>query len=55
MRLSNHTSFSEVWALQVKNLLAAKDFSMDYNFATETVEEIREGFPLPVLSYKIEF
>jgi len=27
----------------------------DYNFETERVEEVKEGFPLPVVSYKIEF
>ena len=51
----NHTRISEVWALQVKNLLAAKNVMMDYNYATKTVDEVEEGFPLPVLSYKIEF
>jgi hypothetical protein len=51
----NHTRISEVWALQVKNLLAAKNVMMDYNFATKMVDEVEEGFPLPLLSYKIEF
>jgi len=51
----NHSRFSEVWALQVKNLLGAKEVLWDYNFETERVEEVKEGFPLPVVSYKIEF
>lgn len=51
----NHTRRSEVWALQVKNLLAAKDISLDYNFARRSVDEVKEGFPLPILSYKVEF
>lgn len=51
----NRTRFSEVWALQVKNVLAAKDISLDYNYQTRSVEVIKEGYPLPVLSYKIEF
>lgn len=51
----NHDRFSSVWALQVKNALAAQETLLDYNFATERVEAVKEGFPLPVLSYKIEF
>ena len=51
----NHARHSEVWALQIKNLLAAKEVQLDYNFDTDRVEEVKEGFPLPVLSYKIEF
>lgn len=51
----NHRRLSEVWALQVKNVLGAKEGYPDYNFATKSVEEVKEGFPLPVLSYKIEF
>ena len=51
----NGSSTSQVWALQVKNLLAAKDRYLDYNFAERRVVEVREGFPLPVLSWKVEF
>ncbi|MDX1531602.1 MAG: TonB-dependent receptor, partial [Rhodothermales bacterium] len=52
---TNRRRFSDVWALQVKNVLAASDVTLDYNYAVGTVEEVREGFPLPVLSYKVEF
>lgn len=46
---------ADVWALQVKNALASKETILDYNFQTNEVDEVREGFPLPVLSYKLEF
>lgn len=51
----NHARLSEVWALQVKNVLGEQEEVFDYNFATQQVETVEEGFPLPVLSYKIEF
>lgn len=51
----NRRRRSEVWALQLKNALAAKDTYLDYNFASQRVETVEEGFPLPVLSYKVEF
>ncbi len=51
----NRRRFAETWALQVKNALAAKDVTLDYNYALDTVELVKEGYPLPVLSYKIEF
>ena len=51
----NLSRFSDVLALQIKNLLGAKDVSRDFSFKSNRVEEVREGFPLPVLSYKIEF
>jgi hypothetical protein len=51
----NHRRVSEVWALQVKNALVAKEEALDYNFRTRRVHEVREGFPLPMLSYKLEF
>ena len=51
----NHRRYSEAIALQVKNALLATDYELDYNFMTGQVEEIREGFPLPVLSYRVEF
>lgn len=51
----NHRRYADVWALQVKNVLVAKDVYLDYNFATDRVEEVREGFPVPMLSYKVEF
>lgn len=52
---TNKLRYSGIWALQVKNLLAAKYYFLDYNYQTGRVEEANEGFPLPVLSYKIEF
>ena len=51
----NHTRHSDIFALQIKNLLFAQDVNFDYNFKTNSVDEVREGFPLPVLSYKVEF
>lgn len=51
----NKRSFSQVWALQVKNATSTKTEELAYNYKTESVGTIREGFPLPVLSYKIEF
>jgi hypothetical protein len=51
----NRSRYSSVWALQIKNVLGAKDVYQDYNFRTRAVEEVKEGFPLPVLSYKVEF
>ncbi len=51
----NHRRFSDVWALQVKNVLGVKDTYFDYNFQTNRVEEVKEGYPVPVLSYKVEF
>ena len=51
----NRLRHSTIWALQIKNLLAAKNVYPDYNYSTHTIDEIQEGFPLPVLSYKIEF
>ena len=46
---------SHVFALQVKNALAAQDVSYDYDFSRRQVVEVREGYPLPILSYKLEF
>lgn len=51
----NRQHFSSVWALQVKNLFLEKDPSFDYNYKENRVELIKEGSPLPLLSYKIEF
>ncbi len=51
----NKRNHASVWALQVKNVLLAKDLSYDYNFQTNQVDLVKEGAPLPVLSYKIEF
>ena len=51
----NHRKHAQTWALQVKNVLAARDRSLDYNFKTRRVEQVEEGYPLPVLSYKIDF
>ena len=44
-----------MWALQLKNALGAKDTALDYNLQQRAVEQIREGYPLPVLSYTLEF
>lgn len=46
---------SQVWALQLKNALAATDPTLDFNLRLNAVETIREGYPLPVLSYALEF
>lgn len=51
----NHKKYSSVWALQVKNALLEKDLSYAYNLKKKQVDLIKEGTPLPVLSYKIEF
>ena len=51
----NRRARSGIWALQIKNVLGAKEVYWDYNFKTQTVEQVNEGFPLPVLSYKVEF
>ena len=51
----NGRRVSQVWSLQLKNALAAKDTALDYNFSLDAVEEVKEGYPLPVLSYKLEF
>lgn len=51
----NRQKYSSVWALQIKNLLFEKDPSYDYNIRENEVDLIREGSPLPLLSYKIEF
>ncbi|HBZ37842.1 MAG TPA: hypothetical protein DEO59_04975 [Balneola sp.] len=52
---TNKENYSTLWALQVKNLLGAKDPRFDYNFKTEKVDLIKEGLVLPLLSWKIEF
>jgi len=49
------SSAEHVVALQLKNALAAKDTRLDYNLRLGAVEAVREGYPLPVLSYKVEF
>lgn len=51
----NGRRLSQVIALQLKNALAAKDTSLDYNLALDRVETIQDGYPLPVLSYTLEF
>ncbi len=51
----NRRRVSDVWALQVKNAFGAKETVLDYNYKTKRIDAVREGFPLPVLSYKIEF
>ncbi|MBR9918798.1 TonB-dependent receptor [bacterium] len=52
---TNKENYSTLWALQVKNLLGAKDPRFDYNFKTEEVDLIKEGLVLPLLSWKVEF
>ncbi|PAP76434.1 carboxypeptidase-like regulatory domain-containing protein [Rubrivirga marina] len=51
----NGRRVSQVVALQLKNALAARDTAHDYNLRLDRVEEIREGYPLPLLSYTLEF
>lgn len=51
----NRARIGEVWALQIKNVLGATDTIYDYSFRSNRVEEVQEGFPLPVLSYRVEF
>lgn len=51
----NRARIGEVWALQIKNFLGATDTIYDYSFRSNRVEEVQEGFPLPVLSYRVEF
>lgn len=51
----NRSSYASVWALQIKNVLMEKDLYHDYNLQTNQVDVVKEGFPLPFLSYKIEF
>ncbi len=51
----NHKSISELWALQIKNLASTQSEYFDYNLQTNQIEIVKEGFLLPVLSYKIEF
>ena len=52
---TNKSGYSTVWALQIKNLLMAKDYTFDYNYQTEQVDVIEEGTILPFISWKIEF
>tara|TARA_R110002050_G_scaffold111766_2_gene225683 strand:- start:2510 stop:4864 length:2355 start_codon:yes stop_codon:yes gene_type:complete len=51
----NFKSYSSIWALQIKNVLGAKDKSFDYNYQTKKVDLVEEGIPLPLLSWKVEF
>lgn len=51
----NHRRVSEVWALQVKNVLGARDFGLDYNLRTRTVDEVRQTVVLPLASYTVTF
>ncbi|WP_412060690.1 carboxypeptidase regulatory-like domain-containing protein [Rubrivirga sp. IMCC45206] len=46
---------SQLWSLQLKNALAAKDAALDYDLQRQAVVEVAEGYPLPVLSYQVEF
>ena len=51
----NGRHVSQVWALQLKNALGATDSALDYSFLRDAVVEVDEGFPLPVLSYTVEW
>lgn len=51
----NHARRTDVWALQIKNLAAAKEITPDIHLIRDRVENVREGFPLPVLSYSVSF
>ena len=51
----NGRRVSQVWALQLKNALAAKDAALDYDLRRQTVVAVDVGYPLPILSYKIEW
>lgn len=52
---TNRNGYSTVWLLQIKNLLASKDNSFDYNHITDRVDLVKEGLVLPILSWKVEF
>lgn len=52
---TNHSGYASIWAVQVKNLLMAEDYSFEYNYQTEEVDKIAEGTILPFISWKIEF
>lgn len=52
---TNRSGYATTWALQLKNLLMAEDYSYDYNYQTNKVDKIAEGTILPFLSWKIEF
>lgn len=53
---ANKSRYSEVWALQVKNILGAPmEEGYEYNYRTNTIEKSKAVVVLPVLSYKIEF
>jgi hypothetical protein len=51
----NRRRFSEVWALQVKNVLGASYSYPYFDFVAQNVEMARETFVLPQISWKIEF
>ena len=51
----NGRRVSQVWALQLKNALGATDSALDYSFLRDAVVDVDEGFPLPVLSYTVEW
>ena len=51
----NRPGVSHVLALQLKNVLAAKDTYPAYSFRTDRVERVEEGFRVPVLSYEVVF
>ncbi len=52
----NKKRYSSVWALQIKNVLGAKNYEgYAYYYKTGTIENKDYAVILPVLSYKIEF
>jgi len=53
---TNRAKCSSVWALQVKNALATKNYEgYSYNYKTEKIENKSHKIILPFLSYKLEF
>ncbi|WP_018128100.1 TonB-dependent receptor [Balneola vulgaris] len=51
----NKAKHTSEWALQIKNLLMEKDLSHDYNFKTNHVDVVKEGFILPFINYSFKF
>jgi hypothetical protein len=52
----NKPRHSSVWALQIKNVLGARNYEgYSYFYKTRTIENRGYVVILPVLSYKIEF
>lgn len=51
----NRKNYTTIWAIQIKNLLMAKDKTFDYNYKTRQAAMIEEGSMVPVLSWEIQF